>query len=144
MKSATRPEHAANRMSGQGGCELGCPYGPEVHNTGGFPPLPFDDPVGPRTFPAFDGPAQCGIFPTDFSSTAPSADCLLAIADIAADPLSGSALFSVFLDMHRDSRRDVAKITTRRGIGKPLSSRAAFVPDRAVGSPGVLPAAFDM
>ena len=43
-------------------------------------PLPFGDPVGPLTFPAFDGPASTrGIFPTDFSSTMPSADCPSAI-----------------------------------------------------------------
>jgi hypothetical protein len=29
----------------------------------------------PPSFPAFDGPAHYGIFPTDFSSTMPSADC---------------------------------------------------------------------
>lgn len=36
-----------------------------------------------------------GIFPTDFSSTMPSADCLAAIADIAADPLRGAVFFCV-------------------------------------------------
>ncbi len=59
-------------------------------------PLPFDDPFGPCTFPAFDGPARCGIFPTDFSSTPPSADYPLAIADVAADPLRAFSQYRGF------------------------------------------------
>jgi hypothetical protein len=45
-------------------------------------------PFGPLTVPH-----QGGIFPTDFSSRMPSADCLLAIADVAADPLQAAMFF---------------------------------------------------
>ena len=56
----------------------------------------------PLTFQAFDGPAQCGIFPTDFSSTMPSADSLTAIVDIAVNPLQVFVLF-VSSDSHQNS-----------------------------------------
>ena len=56
-------------------------------------PLPFDDPVGPFTFWSFDGPAQYGIFPTDFSSTMTAADFLLALAGVATDHLQGVVFF---------------------------------------------------
>lgn len=45
-------------------------------------------PFGPSTVPA-----SAGIFPTDFSSTMTAADCLVAIADVAANPLRAVALF---------------------------------------------------
>ena len=44
----------------------------------------------PRTVWSFDGPRPWPeIFPTDFSSTMTAADCPLAIAGVAADPLRG-------------------------------------------------------
>jgi len=45
-------------------------------------------PFGPLT-----APPTGGIFPTDFSSHTPSADCLLAIADVTVDPLQVAMFF---------------------------------------------------
>ena len=47
----------------------------------------------PLTFPAFDGLTRYELFPTDFSSTMPSADCPLALANLTARLLRVSVIF---------------------------------------------------
>ena len=95
----------------------------------------------PPTFQAFDGPAHGGIFPTDFSSTMPSADCPSAIS-FPCGPLTAScdALFVFpFPRAHGAPRR-------RRTMPRPWSAGwppLRLLTHRAWGSPGVLPTAFD-
>jgi hypothetical protein len=73
-------------------------------------------PFGPLTVPP-----SGGIFPTDFSSHTPSADCLLAIADVAADPLRAVASICVPL-------AGLAKRSRRPSRAEALVSRCASSP----------------
>ena len=89
-------------------------------------------PLGVGTVPAFDGPAQCGIFPTDFSSTTPSADCPSALANLAARPLRVAEWFvSPLMRARASSPADAA----RRGIGQPV----CLISGLYLAEPGALP-----
>jgi hypothetical protein len=126
VKSTARPEYAANRVfercaalsfirAGQKIAVSTFHYHLAVH----LEPLPFR----PSTVPTY-----AGIFPTDFSSTMPSADCLLAMADIAADPLRAVAYFCVSRYGTRDAAATAASC---RGIDKPVASLSGVSSRRA-------------
>src|SRR6056297_4233836 len=77
-------------------------------------------------------------FPTDFSSTMPSADFPLAIAGVATDPLQGAVFFV--------SPKTGLVLRSRRPFhAEALISRLPLFRHRScrtVGSPGVLPCCF--
>ncbi len=78
----------------------------------------------PPTFPAFNGPASVrGIFPTDFSSTMPSADCPSATTRLATRALQVAS--SVLCPLSGSHPR-VWLTVVRRGIGKPGASFRHF------------------
>ena len=95
-------------------------------------------PFGVGTVQAFDGPARCGIFPTDFSSTMPSADCPSAIARLAARPLRVAKCVCVpvagFAACPSPTRRAEALVS------RPASSPALFSQNLGLsrGSPWLL------
>ena len=109
------------------------PYGRSLHETAhptrrSHLPSPF----GVGTVPAFDGPARCGVFPTDFSSTMPSADCPSALANLAARPLRVAESFvSPLTRAHASPSAGV----TRRGVGQPVCLISGLLP----AEPGALP-----
>ena len=104
-------------------------------------PLPFGGPVGAAHLSGFRRTRPCvaAFFPTDFSSTVPSADCPSAIAAVAGDPLRGVVFFCVPLAglvMRLRQPLHAEALVSRCASFSGLSSR------RAWGSPGVFPGCF--
>ncbi len=104
-------------------------FGLAVH----LEPLPFR----PSTVPTY-----AGIFPTDFSSTMPSADCLWALGDIAAAPLQAAVFFVSPAEARFVGRS--RRPAHAKDVVQPVSSiiRPRFLAE-PLGSPGVLQAAFN-
>ena len=88
----------------------------------------------PPTFPAFDGHTQCMLFPTDFSSTMPSADCPSAMGSPCGSLTAECCDSFVFphsrahAEVRNDSRHAV-------GFDKPVPTLPAFFS----AEPGALP-----